>query len=109
MAGDKLHDEKLTLPMREVIHDSRKSGMTEVRQQLSFASECPPLFISGGESFFHCHDAAQVLVHRLIDGTHPTVAELVNDSITLAKDDVGGKHVVISDLLHQATGFWRQS
>src|SRR6266516_1905251 len=93
MAGHELHHQKLTFAMSEVVHDSGQRGMTQVRQQLSFALERAPLLVVNSEGLFDRDDTTQILVHGLVDSTHAPVAELVDDAVALAQNCVGGKHV----------------
>src|SRR5258708_33747857 len=92
MTRHELHHEKLTLAMREVIHDSGQRRMSQVRQQLSLTLECAPLFVGDCESLFDRDDTAEVFVHRLIDCAHAAVAKLMNDAIAFAENGVWCRH-----------------
>src|SRR5207244_1470092 len=81
MTWNKLHDQELSVAVREVIHHPRQGRMAEICQQLSFASESASLFVSCRESFLDRNHATEILVHRLIDGAHSAMAELMDYAI----------------------------
>jgi hypothetical protein len=93
VAGDKLHDQKLYVIVREVVCDARQRRVRQVRQQFRFSPEGAAMLIRAGESFLDGNDAAQVFVHRLINSAHAPRSELLDDAVATLQNCIGRNHI----------------
>src|SRR6266550_495796 len=77
VAGDVLHDQKLTIAFAKMIAHARQSRMMHARKQTRLALKLSSQALVGKQSFLECDGGIETLIDRFVDCTHAALAELL--------------------------------
>jgi hypothetical protein len=90
VSGYELHYQELPVVLDEVIGYARQSRMIEAGKQSRFAFKSASHLIVVKKSLFECDDVAEAFVQGLVDGTHSSLPDHLENSVPVLEEVVCG-------------------
>src|ERR1051325_5588666 len=81
VAGDELHDEKLSVAFGKMVADARQCGMMQTSEEPRLALELFTQAFFRKERLFQRYRRVEALIDRLVNGAHASLAELAHNTI----------------------------